>query len=159
MSHARFANLCRSLVERSTLQPKSPPPLRSVEVLRPMPAWARIGAQRRVDDPCAKGRPVRLLIVVIDAVEPTLLRRWAADRTLPNIRQLIDRGTSGEVRGVEGLIHSTWPSFYTGLNPGGHGVYRASQLDSGSYEFFRPRDRPGGTGGTPLWTLASDAGR
>ena len=102
---------------------------------------------------------MRLLIVVIDAVEPTLLRRWAADRTLPNIRELIDRGTSGEVRGVEGLIHSTWPSFYTGLNPAGHGVYRASQLDSGSYEFFRPRDRPDGTGGTPLWTLASDAGR
>ncbi len=104
--------------------------------------------------------PAKLLVLGIDAASPVLLRRWAAEGKLPAIRGLMDRGTSGSVRGVEGFfIGSTWPSLYTGLNPAGHGFYRIHQLASGSYGFFRPLDSPLGVGGTPFWRLASDAGR
>lgn len=103
--------------------------------------------------------PSKLVLLGLDAVEPTLLRRWASDGTLPAIRTLIDRGTSGSVQGVQGFLGSTWPSFYTGLNPAGHGFHRISQLASGSYGFHRPLDSPAGLGGTPFWKLASDTGR
>ncbi|HSA71576.1 MAG TPA: alkaline phosphatase family protein [Burkholderiales bacterium] len=103
--------------------------------------------------------PARLLVLGIDAVSPPLLRHWAKDGSLPAIRGLMDRGTSGTVRGVRGFfIGSTWPSFYTGCSPAGHGFYRIEQLRSGTYEFFRPLDSPLGVGGTPFWRLASDAG-
>jgi len=104
--------------------------------------------------------PARLLVLGIDAASPALLSRWAADGKLPAIRSLMDRGTSGSVRGVDGFyIGSTWPSLYTGLNPASHGFYRIVQLKSGSYNFFSPLESPVGVGGVPFWKLASDAGR
>src|SRR5882762_9380848 len=73
--------------------------------------------------------PAKLLILGIDAASPDLLRRWAGEGKLPAIRSLLDRGTSGAIRGVEGFfVGSTWPSLYTGLNPAGHGFYRIDQL-------------------------------
>ena len=104
--------------------------------------------------------PGRLLVLALDAFEPTLIRRWTADGTLPAIRALMERGISGSVRGVEGFyVGSTWPSFYTGLNPAGHGFYRVDQVASGRYDVFQPLDSPAGIAGTPIWRLASDAGR
>jgi predicted AlkP superfamily phosphohydrolase/phosphomutase len=104
--------------------------------------------------------PSKLLVLGLDAADPTLLRRWVADDKLPAIGRLMDRGTSGTVRGVDGFyIGSTWPSFYTGLNPAGHGFYRIEQLEPGTYSFFRPLDSPTGVGGIPFWRVASDAGR
>jgi len=104
--------------------------------------------------------PAKLLILGIDAASPLLLKRWANDGTLPAIRGLMDRGASGSVRGVKGFfIGSTWPSFYTGLSPAGHGFYRIEQLRSGTYDFFCPLESPLGVGGSPFWRLASEAGR
>lgn len=104
--------------------------------------------------------PAKLLVLGIDAASPVLLRRWAAERKLPAIRSLLDRGTSGAIRGVEGFfVGSTWPSLYTGLNPAGHGFYRIDQLKSGTYDFFRPLGSRSGVGGEPFWKLASEAGR
>ena len=104
--------------------------------------------------------PAKLLLIGLDAADPALLRRWAADGTLPAIRRLMDRGTSGTVRGVEGLyVGSTWPSFFTGLNPAGHGFHRIEQLQPGTYGFVRPPDSSAGIGGIAFWRHASDAGR
>lgn len=104
--------------------------------------------------------PSKLLVIGIDAASPPLLRRWAADGKLPAIRELIDRGTSGSVRGLTGFfIGSTWPSFYTGLNPAGHGFHRIDQLKCGSYDFFSPLESLDGLSGVPFWKRASDAGR
>ncbi len=104
--------------------------------------------------------PAKLLILGIDAASPILLRRWANEGVLPAIRGLMDRGASGSVRGVKGFfIGSTWPSFYSGLSPAGHGFYRIEQLRPGTYDFYRPLESPLGVGGTPFWRLASDAGR
>jgi predicted AlkP superfamily phosphohydrolase/phosphomutase len=102
----------------------------------------------------------QLIVLGVDAASPVLIRRWADEGKLPALRALMDGGVSGTVAGVEGFyVGSTWPSFYTGLNPAGHGIYRIEQFRSGTYEFFRPFDIPDGIGGTPFWRLASDAGR
>lgn len=102
----------------------------------------------------------KLLVLGLDAADPALLRRWVAEDKLPAIARLLGRGTSGAVQGVDGFyVGSTWPSFYTGLNPAGHGFYRIEQLDPGTYGFFRPLDSRSGVGGIPFWKVASDAGR
>jgi hypothetical protein len=42
------------------------------------------------------GAAARLLVIGIDVANPTLLERWAADGTLPNLRSLT--GDDGESR-------------------------------------------------------------
>jgi predicted AlkP superfamily phosphohydrolase/phosphomutase len=104
--------------------------------------------------------PAKVLLIGLDAAEPTLLRRWAAEGTMPAMRGLMDRGTSGAVQGIDGFyVGSTWPSFYTGLNPAAHGFHRIEQLTSGTYQFSRPLDDADGIGGVPFWRRASDVGR
>jgi predicted AlkP superfamily phosphohydrolase/phosphomutase len=78
---------------------------------------------------------------------------------MPNLGALIDRGVSGETRGIEGFsVGSTWPSLYTGLNPARHGVHYLVQIVPGTYEL---RWKPGAEfpDGAPFWRLLSEAGR
>lgn len=105
-----------------------------------------------------KSVPAKLVVLGIDAASP-LLETMAQEGRLPNISSVLGRSTFGHVNGVEALfVGSTWPSFYTGLNPGKHGFYRIEQLRSGSYTFCKPLASEGGVGGTPFWRLASNAG-
>lgn len=102
----------------------------------------------------------RLIVLGIDAASPELVGRWMAEGKLPALAGLVERGTCGTVAGVDGFfVGSTWPTFYTGLGPAGHGVYRLDQLRSGTYDLFEPLKEPDGVGGTPFWRRASDAGR
>jgi predicted AlkP superfamily phosphohydrolase/phosphomutase len=68
-------------------------------------------------------------------------------------------GLVGKSRSVEGLFEgATWPSFYTGLNPAGHGYHWLDQLRPGSYRLqeYRPADF---ARSKALWETLSDAGR
>jgi predicted AlkP superfamily phosphohydrolase/phosphomutase len=79
--------------------------------------------------------PARLVMLGIDAANPDLLERWAADGTLPNLARLIARGTVSRMKGVEGFsVGSTWPSMYTGTDPSRHGVHYLLQLVPGTYD-------------------------
>lgn len=75
----------------------------------------------------------QLLVLGLDAASPPLLRSLAADGTLPNIARLMATGLVGDTRNVEAIEAATWPSFFTGLNPGRHGFYWQQQLKSGTY--------------------------
>ncbi len=102
----------------------------------------------------------KVLVLGIDAASPELLVSWAAAGKLPAIAALLERGLSGPIRGLDGLfIGSTWPSWYTGLNPARHGFYRIVQLKPGTYDFYSPLHERGAVGGSPFWKTASDAGR
>ncbi len=101
----------------------------------------------------------RVLVLGIDAANPELLEGWARDGTLPNLGRLLEAGLGGSIGGLEGFfIGSTWPSFYTGLSPAGHGFHYLVQLEPGTYDLYRCADH-GLVRGEPLWTLASRAGR
>jgi predicted AlkP superfamily phosphohydrolase/phosphomutase len=103
--------------------------------------------------------PARLLVLGVDAASPDLIRRWAEDGTLPNLRALMERGLTGRSLSVEGFfVGSTWPSLYTGLAPARHGFHYLVQLEPGTYEFYRPASR-GLIQGDPLWTHLSRAGK
>jgi predicted AlkP superfamily phosphohydrolase/phosphomutase len=103
--------------------------------------------------------PARLVMLGIDAANPALLERWAADGTLPNLAALIARGVVAHTEGVEGFfVGSTWPTMYTGTSPASHGVHYLLQLVPGTYrlhwvanaEFVRRQ---------AFWTALSRAGR
>jgi predicted AlkP superfamily phosphohydrolase/phosphomutase len=80
----------------------------------------------------------KILFLAIDAGDKYLIQDWAKDGTLPIIHSLIAKGLIGETRSVEGLYEgSTWPSFYTGVNPARHGFHRLTQINPGTYEYHR----------------------
>jgi predicted AlkP superfamily phosphohydrolase/phosphomutase len=104
-------------------------------------------------------RKQRVIVLALDAASPRLLREWAHDGTLPNLRDLMERGLTGDIRGLDGFfIGSTWPSFYTGVNPGRHGFHYQIQLVPGTYRIRRVADGEP-TQVKPFWRTLSDAGR
>ncbi len=101
----------------------------------------------------------KIFVIGIDAANPTLLRRWAEEGALPNIRSLMARGLVGTTLSVEGFfVGSTWPSFYTGVTPARHGFHYLTQLKPGTYDFYRSGDE-GIVAREPFWTHLSRAGR
>jgi predicted AlkP superfamily phosphohydrolase/phosphomutase len=103
--------------------------------------------------------PRKIVLIGVDAANRDLLREWAHDMTLPNIGSFLSRALIGETVNVEGTYEgSTWPSFYTGVNPGRHGFHHWAQLRPGTYEFYKCRP------GTfikrrPFWETLSAYGR
>lgn len=104
-------------------------------------------------------RATGVLVIGMDAADPALLRAWAADGTLPNIRALMDHGLVGDTRSLDGFfVGSTWPSLYTGVSPGRHGFHYQLQIEPGTYRYH---ERAAGAfvKSPPLWTTLSRAGR
>jgi predicted AlkP superfamily phosphohydrolase/phosphomutase len=103
-------------------------------------------------------RRTKLLVICVDAGDPGLIARWAAEGSLPTFRSLLDRGISCVTTNPVGLyVGSVWPSFWTGLPPTRHGRYCYKQLRPGSYEETWTSSRD--TVGRPFWDDLSAQGR
>ncbi len=73
--------------------------------------------------------PPRLIIFGLDGATFDLIRPWTEARYLPTLRDLMQRGISGDLAStLPPLTATAWPSFMTGKQPGRHGVF----------DFFRP---------------------
>ena len=101
----------------------------------------------------------KVLFLAMDAGDTNLIQKWAAEGLMPNIRSLLARGLVGETTSVAGLYEgSTWPSFYTGLNPANHGFHSLTQLNPGTYELYRSYpDKV--IKRQPFWHFLSEAGK
>jgi predicted AlkP superfamily phosphohydrolase/phosphomutase len=74
-------------------------------------------------------RPPQLL-VGLDAMEWSLVERWAAAGKLPTFRRLIEQGTRATVKSTaEQLPDTIWACVYTGVNPGKFEKYFYVQYD------------------------------
>jgi predicted AlkP superfamily phosphohydrolase/phosphomutase len=103
--------------------------------------------------------PAKVICIGVDAANPDLVREWASTGLLPTFRSLFERGLSGDIRGIEGFfVGSTWPSFYSGVSPAGHGFHYLVQLLPESYTLNRPEE-DGISLRAPFWTHLSGAGR
>ncbi len=101
----------------------------------------------------------RVLVLALDAATPELLARWGADGTLPHLGRLQREGVVFDVEGPLGLeVAGTWPTFYTGLPPGHHGVCWLDRVIPGSYRQQRMVDADFAEH-VPFWVRFSDAGR
>lgn len=97
----------------------------------------------------AGGAP--LIILGIDAGDPELIARWAADGTLPNIGAIMRRGCFGKTAGREMISeHGLWVSLTSGVSRSEHGYYYFRQLKPGSYDLAPVRGRELGV--APFWT-------
>jgi predicted AlkP superfamily phosphohydrolase/phosphomutase len=62
--------------------------------------------------------PGRQFVIALDAMEWSLVSRWAAEGKLPTFRRLIKEGASGELATTSAQLPDTvWACTYTGVNP------------------------------------------
>lgn len=81
----------------------------------------------------------RVLMIGLDAAEPSLIERWTSDGSLPNLRALRDRGVYTRLKSPsEWLVGSPWPTFYTSTTPADHGLYHYIMWRAGEMQAVRP---------------------
>jgi predicted AlkP superfamily phosphohydrolase/phosphomutase len=82
------------------------------------------------------GNRTKTLIIGLDGATFDLIKPWADEGQLPTLARLMQEGSYG-------ILHSTipplsvpaWPSFFTGKNPGKHGMFRFIQRVDGEYRW------------------------
>ncbi len=109
----------------------------------------------------------RVLILGLDGSTWDLFSKFAGDGTMPNLASLLERGASSDlVTVVPPVTATSWTTFFTGLNPGKHGVFefllRRKGLSEGAVSDRNPfgeipvnstlRD------GLPIWQIAGRSG-
>jgi len=105
----------------------------------------------------AGGTRERILIVGLDVGDGVLLRQWAAEGSLPTIAKLLDRGSFTTLETPADTLHvASWPTIYTGAEPGEHGVYFTFQPAPGlqGYRKFAADQY----GRPTFWNVLSRAG-
>jgi predicted AlkP superfamily phosphohydrolase/phosphomutase len=100
----------------------------------------------------------RVLVIGLDLGDGRLLYEWAKEGHLPALAALIEAGAWGALATTAGQLHvSAWPSIYTGVAPGEHGVYYTFQPAPGLQGYRRFHE---GLYGRPtFWRLLDAAGR
>ena len=84
----------------------------------------------------------RTLVIGLDGVPHSLLERFIADGTMPNMARLASLGHLAKMKVTLPEISAvSWPSFMTGANPGTHGIYGFVDLKPGSYDVRFPNFR------------------
>ncbi|MBI5407432.1 MAG: alkaline phosphatase family protein [Nitrospirae bacterium] len=86
------------------------------------------------------GRPhKKALIIGLDGVPYTLMKRFVNEGVMPNTAALIKTGTLCRMTTSLPEVSSVaWTSFMTGVNPGRHGIYGFMDLRPGTYDMFFP---------------------
>jgi predicted AlkP superfamily phosphohydrolase/phosphomutase len=70
----------------------------------------------------------KVLMIGFDSAEFSLIKKFSNQGDLPNFSKLLKTGSKITLDSTaEWLAGSPWPSFYTGLPPGMHGIYHSSQ--------------------------------
>ncbi len=83
----------------------------------------RVGFRNRIP-----AMSTRILLIVLDSAEPSLVRAWAAAGVLPTIDRLLTDGDSLDIVNLPGFGNSVfWPTLNTGVDPSWHGCYYLAQ--------------------------------
>jgi predicted AlkP superfamily phosphohydrolase/phosphomutase len=101
----------------------------------------------------------KVLFIGLDAADPELITQGCDEGWLPVLQGLRNKGVWAKVKTQRGFGDgATWPSLFTGVNPGRHGRYFYSQIKPGTYESkqFLPDED---FGHKPFWEYLSQAGR
>jgi predicted AlkP superfamily phosphohydrolase/phosphomutase len=100
----------------------------------------------------------KAVVLGLDGVPYTLVRRFCAEGVMPHFRELIGEGTLAPMDTVMPEISSTaWASFMTGVNPGRHGVYGFMDLDPKTYRLVFSNFNS--VRAATIWDYMSRAGR
>jgi len=81
----------------------------------------------------------RTCVVGLDGVPYSLITRFADEGVMPNVRDLSAYGAFYKMSVTLPEISAvSWPSFMTGLGPGGHGIFGFVELKPGTYDVRYP---------------------
>ena len=99
----------------------------------------------------------KVAVFGLDGITFDLLRPWLDEGRLPNLASVLERGTSGPLRStIPPVSASAWASFFTGTNPGKHGMVDFTYPATNGYEIkvsnSRTRSAPA------LWEIVGNAG-
>ena len=76
-----------------------------------------------------------LVVVVLDAADPVLLERWAAEGHLPTLASIMETGWWGQTGGPDlNIEHGAWVSLLSGRSRAEHGYHYFRQLRPGTYD-------------------------
>lgn len=96
-----------------------------------------------------------MVFLGIDAGNPTLVRRWAAEGHLPNFARALTRGATAEVHHEPGLyVGAVWPTTLTGVGVDRHGCYTGIRPAPFSYDYIAA-----GPEAEPFWVDVAGSGR
>ncbi len=95
----------------------------------------------------------KAVVLGIDGVPYTLLKRFIDEGLMPNLAKIVDKGTlSGMTVSIPEISSTSWSTFMTGVNPGKHGIYGFMELKEGSYKWRFPDSRD--VSSSTLWDIA-----
>jgi predicted AlkP superfamily phosphohydrolase/phosphomutase len=98
----------------------------------------------------------KVLVVGLDGGDWALIQQWQDQ--LPTLQRLIRQGVGGRLQATHPPVTSpSWPSFYTGKNPGRFGVFAFRQKQPGSYK-ERVVNRTS-VQAQPVWDLLAQGGK
>lgn len=79
----------------------------------------------------------KMLVLGLDGVSFRLINDWIRDNQLPALKSLMERGCWSDLESVyPPLTPAAWTSFYTGKNPGKHGLFDYQFRRQGSYQMI-----------------------
>ena len=79
----------------------------------------------------------KVLVIGLDGVSFRLINEWMRNNQLPTLRSLMEDGCWSELESVyPPLTPAAWTSFYTGKNPGKHGLFDYQLRRQGSYQMI-----------------------
>jgi predicted AlkP superfamily phosphohydrolase/phosphomutase len=100
----------------------------------------------------------KVLLIGLDSADAELIQQWMQSGHLPNFSKLCQQGAWGDLGTTAEYMHvSAWPTLYTGVMPGHHGMYHAYQVRAGEQAIRRTE--PDWCAEPPFWKHLDDAGR
>lgn len=85
-----------------------------------------------------RARTPRILLIGIDAAEPSLLRALIDRGVLPSLRNVLAHGTWGRVHSPADIgSGAVWPTFMTGKDPRAHEIYSVLPWEPASMSLVR----------------------
>lgn len=95
----------------------------------------------------------KVVVLGIDGVPCSLLKRFIKEGIMPNLANLTENGTLTPMTASIPEVSSTsWSTFITGVNPGKHGIYGFTELQKNAYKWKFPNS--GDIKSDTLWDIA-----
>ncbi len=95
----------------------------------------------------------KVVVLGIDGVPCSLLKRFINEGIMPNLAKLTEKGTLTDMTASIPEVSSTsWSTFMTGVNPGKHGIYGFMELQKDSYGWRFPNSND--VKSDTLWDIA-----
>lgn len=116
----------------------------NLRITKGAPTYPRICMEK------CRNSGVDVLVVGLDAACEAVLEPLFREGAIPTIQEVFDRGASGPLRSqIPPWTPSAWPTLYTGVNPGKHGVFGFLNFDGYDWDVVNATDVRSPT----LWEL------